>query len=196
VDVRGTGKFHIDRQPFVQIIPLLSLAHISVIWNIRQYQVIEAERQHKIRTERQKADLEMAKSARTQAQREKLAKEAAANKRMAQLYREIDNLSQLNSQLLAQPVQEPKAPSDLTSLEAPDGAPRSNQGPALSIFAADKLIGVSGIESAGVPFQLLSGPVGNVAEVVGLGQPTGVFKVTCCWGTRFTCVDPFRVMTK
>lgn len=123
MNVQGIWKFAVARQSILLVVTLLSLLVISLMWNVRQYQVIDDERRHKIATERQKAALDVADAAPIQAQRLKQAKEAAANKRMEELYHEIDNLSQLSSQLLAQPKREPTSPADLSSLEAPDDAP-------------------------------------------------------------------------
>ncbi len=120
---QGTWKFSVARRSILLVLLLLSVLIISLIWNVQQYQLINDKHRHKIASEQEKAALDMASAARIQAQREKRAKEAVANKRMEELYREIDNLSQLGSQLLAQPIREPKSPTDLSSLEAPDDAP-------------------------------------------------------------------------
>ena len=75
-----------------------------------------------LRNER-KSTRDVAEVARTQARREKKAEEAAANERMQQLYREIDNLSQISDRLLTQPMRQPKSPSTINGLEAADGLP-------------------------------------------------------------------------
>jgi hypothetical protein len=123
MDVRGAWRFRVASRSLVQIIPLLVLLVLSLIWNVRQYRLIEYERQRALTTEREKAKQDAAEVARAQARRQKKAEEATANQRMQQLYRELDNLSQISDRLLTQPVQQPKSPSAVDGLEAGDGPP-------------------------------------------------------------------------
>jgi uncharacterized membrane protein YcjF (UPF0283 family) len=123
MDVRGARKFHLASRYLVLIIPLLVVLVVSIIWNVRQYRLIEYERQRSLATEREKAERDATELARTQARREKKAEEAAANQRMQELYREIDNLGQISDRLLTQPVRQPKSPSMISRLEAADGPP-------------------------------------------------------------------------
>jgi F0F1-type ATP synthase membrane subunit b/b' len=123
MDVRGARKFRLASRYLVLIIPLLVVLVVSIIWNVRQYRLIEYERQRSLATEREKAERDATELARTQARREKKAEEAAANQRMQELYREIDNLSQISDRLLTQPVRQPKSPSTISRLEAADGPP-------------------------------------------------------------------------
>jgi F0F1-type ATP synthase membrane subunit b/b' len=123
MDVQEARKFFVRHWSLVLVILLVILVVISLTWNVRQYRLIKRERQHTIATERAKAEREVTEAARTQARREKKADEAAANQRMQQLYREIDNLSQISDRLLTEPVRQPKVPSTVDSLEGADGSP-------------------------------------------------------------------------
>jgi uncharacterized membrane protein YcjF (UPF0283 family) len=123
MDVQEARKFFVRHWSSVLVILLIILVVISLTWNVRQYRLIKRERQRTIATERAKAEHEATAAARTQAWREKKANEAAANQRMQQLYREIDNLSQISDRLLTEPVRQPKVPSTRDNLEGADGLP-------------------------------------------------------------------------
>jgi flagellar biosynthesis/type III secretory pathway M-ring protein FliF/YscJ len=123
MDVQEARKFFGRHWSSVLVILLVILVVISLTWNVQQYRLIKRERQRTIATERAKAEREATEAARTQARREKKADEAAANQRMQQLYREIDNLSQISDRLLTEPVRQPKVPSTVDSLEGADGLP-------------------------------------------------------------------------
>ena len=123
MDVQEARKFFVRHWSSVLVILLVILVVISLTWNVRQYRLIKRERELTIATERAKAERDAAEAARTQARREKKADEAAANQRMQQLYREIDNLSQISDRLLTEPVRQPKVPSTVDSLEGADGPP-------------------------------------------------------------------------
>ena len=123
MDVQEARKFFVRHWSSVLVILLVILVVISLTWNVRQFRLIKRERERTIATERAKAERDAAEAARTQARREKKADEAAANQRMQQLYREIDNLSQISDRLLTEPVRQPKVPSKVDSLERADGPP-------------------------------------------------------------------------
>ena len=123
MDVQEARKFFVRHWSLVLVILLVILVVISLTWNVRQYRLIKRERERTIATERAKAERDAAEAARTQVRREKKADEAAANQRMQQLYREIDNLSQISDRLLTEPVRQPKVPSTVDSLEGADGPP-------------------------------------------------------------------------
>ena len=123
MDVQEARKFFVRYWSIVLVILLVMLVVISLTWNVRQYRLIKRERERTIATERAKAEREAAEAARTRARREKKADEAAANQRMQQLYREIDNLSQISDRLLTEPVKQPKVRSTVDSLEGADGSP-------------------------------------------------------------------------
>ena len=123
MDVQEARKFFVRHWSSVLVILLVVLVVISLTWNVRQYRFIKRERQRTIATERAKSEREASEAARTQAAREKKADEAAANQRVQQLYREIDNLSQISDRLLTEPVRQPKVPITVDSLEGADGSP-------------------------------------------------------------------------
>jgi hypothetical protein len=123
MDIRGAGKFHVASRSSVLITLLFILVVVSLIWNVRQNRLIEHARQQRIATERAKAEQAATEAARAQVWREKKAAEAAAIERMQQLYREIDNLSQISERLVAQPMRQSTAPSTTSSREAAEGSP-------------------------------------------------------------------------
>lgn len=47
-----------------------------------------------------------------------------------------------------------------------------------------------------IPFQLLADAICDVAEVIGFGQPSGIFKIARRWRARFAGVNPFGVMAE
>jgi Tfp pilus assembly protein PilX len=123
MDVQEARKFFVRHWSSVLVILLAILVVVSLTWNVRQYRLIKRERERTIAMEHVKAERQAAEAARTQARREKKADEAAANQRMQQLYREIDNLSQISDRLLTEPVRQPKVPSTVDNLEGADGSP-------------------------------------------------------------------------
>lgn len=63
----------------------------------------------------------------------------------------------------------------------------------------DKVVGGPGIFDAhvlGVPLDFFASAVGDVAEVVGFGQKTGVFEIGAAGLAIFTAGDPFFVMAR
>jgi flagellar biosynthesis/type III secretory pathway M-ring protein FliF/YscJ len=124
MDVQGAGKFRDAIRIRLVTVLLVLLVVVSLIWNVRQYRLIERERQRTTAMERAKAEEEATdERAQAQGRREKKAEEAAANQRMQQLYREIDNLSQISDRLLAQPVRQPRSPSPVDSLGTAEAHP-------------------------------------------------------------------------
>ena len=73
------------------------------------------------------------------------------------------------------------------------------QCPSLAILAADERVGLGGVgggELDGVPLELLAGAVGDVAQVVGLGQPAGVLEVAGRRRAGLAGVDPLGVVAE
>src|SRR5207302_1816616 len=71
--------------------------------------------------------------------------------------------------------------------------------PTFAVFAAEEAVGfgrVAGAHVFRVPFQLLAGAVGDVAEVVRLREPAGVFKVGRGRRAGLASLDPFGVVTR
>src|SRR5437879_6044807 len=74
----------------------------------------------------------------------------------------------------------------------------SGQRPALAVLAADVGLGLGGIrvaEPLRVPLQLLAGAVGDIAQVVGLGQPARVVEVAERRCARLAGVELLGVVT-
>ena len=124
MDVPTARRFRVTGRSLVLSFPLLILLVVSVTWNVWQYRQMEYLHGRMRVTEREKTKETTSEEARTQAHRAREAENAAArNERMQQLYREIDNLSQMNERLLAQPVQQPASQSTIDSPEAADAPP-------------------------------------------------------------------------
>jgi hypothetical protein len=115
MDVLRARRFRAVGRSLVLIFPLLILLVVSGTWNVWQYRHMEYVRQRMLVTEREKAKETISEEARIQAGRAKAAENAAANARMQQLYREIDNLSQMNERLLAEPIQQPASETTIDS---------------------------------------------------------------------------------
>src|SRR5262249_18633839 len=73
----------------------------------------------------------------------------------------------------------------------------SRQFPALAIVAAEQFLGLGRVANAhgfGVPFETLAGAVGDVAQVVRLGQQSTVAEVTRRRRAGLASAQPFRVV--
>src|SRR5579883_2136738 len=71
--------------------------------------------------------------------------------------------------------------------------------PALAVFAMEERLGlggIGGIELGGVPLQRLAGAVGDIAQVVGLGEPARVVEVAGCRRAGLAGVDPLGVVAQ
>jgi hypothetical protein len=123
MDVSRARRIRVVGRSLVPIFPLLILLVVSVMWNVWQYRRIDHARQRMLITEREKAKEAASEAARIQARRAKEAENAAANERTQQLYREINNLSQMSERLLAQPTEQPASQSMTDSPETADGLP-------------------------------------------------------------------------
>jgi hypothetical protein len=124
MDALRARRLPVTSRSLMLIIPILILLVLSVIWNVWQYRLVKQARQLALATEREKAQQVATEAAHIEARRKKKAEDAAALQRTQQLYREIENLSQLSDQLSdqlhAQPVQQLTPPS---SDEAANGPP-------------------------------------------------------------------------
>jgi hypothetical protein len=123
MDVWAVQKIFGTSQSFKLTILLLSLLVVSLVCNAWQYRLIKDERQHRIAIEIKKAECDTVEAEQTQVRREKKAKEIAANERMQQLYREIENLTELSGRLLIQPISQPTSPNVISSLDVTDDSP-------------------------------------------------------------------------
>ncbi len=69
--------------------------------------------------------------------------------------------------------------------------------PALAVFTAYERLGIGsigGTHRLGIPMEFLAGAVGDVAEVVGLCQQTGVLEVAQGRCAAFAGIDPVLVV--
>jgi hypothetical protein len=123
MNIWGLRKFDRLCQSSVRTILLLSVLAISLLCNAWQYRLIKAERGQTIVAERMKAERDAAEADERRLRRVKQTKESAATERLQQLYREIENLSEMNGRLLAEPLPQPTSPNVISSLKATDGQP-------------------------------------------------------------------------
>src|SRR5215510_16109632 len=78
-------------------------------------------------------------------------------------------------------------------------SPNLDQVPTLAIHASDQRLDLGRVlraEFLEVPFELLTRPEGDVAEVVRFGQPARVFKVASSGRAGLTSVNPLGVMAE
>src|SRR6185436_8685700 len=71
--------------------------------------------------------------------------------------------------------------------------------PAFAVRAANKFVGFGSVFRAKffrVPLQSLADAIGDVAEMIGFGQPAGVLEVGAGGRAAFASGDPFGVMTR
>src|SRR5262249_31426599 len=77
--------------------------------------------------------------------------------------------------------------------------PRSGERPPLAILPTDERLGlgrIAGVQPGGIPLQLLPGTIGDIPQVVGLGQPPGIGEGTGRRLARLAGVNPLRVMAQ
>jgi uncharacterized membrane protein (DUF106 family) len=118
MNVAGAWKFHVSSRLRALIIPLVILLMASVFWNLYQHRVIEQDR---TATQQKEIAAVQKEAERAEARRKKNAEWAASDARVQQLYREINNLSEINERLLSQPQRSaPKKTNDLGDI---DGLP-------------------------------------------------------------------------
>jgi len=92
MDCSGVARFRAAIKPFTLTIPLCAILSVSVLINFRQYRLIQqqtANAKVKKQTEEQR-----------QAELKQRTARAAANKRVDQLYQEIESLSRASDQIL------------------------------------------------------------------------------------------------
>jgi hypothetical protein len=103
MDDQRLRKFGITSRFWVITMALCGLLVASVVWNVRQHVLLERHRLKVMAEERKEAARIEAEAQQTQARLARKAKDHAANLRVQQLYREIDNLTRINEQLLDPP---------------------------------------------------------------------------------------------
>ena len=102
MDVAGARKFRVSSRSLALIVPLVTLLATSIFWNLRQHRLIEQEHLADQRAEAARAKEE---AERTAARMRKNTAWAASDARLQRLYREINNLSQINERLVSEPQQ-------------------------------------------------------------------------------------------
>jgi hypothetical protein len=123
IDVGGTWKFSVSSRSLVLIVPLFTLLFASVIWNFWQYRLIERHNLETMATQQAAAARAQVEAEQARARMKKKAKNDAADQRVQQLYREIDNLGRINEQLLAQPLRQRNTLRRTGGLKESDGMP-------------------------------------------------------------------------
>jgi hypothetical protein len=123
IDVGGARKFYVSSRSLVLIVALFSLLLASVIWNFWQYRLIEHHRMQVLAIQRAVAAHAEMETEQAGTRMKKKAETDAADQRVQQLYREIDNLSRINEQLLSQPQRQQSAPRKISGLEETVGIP-------------------------------------------------------------------------
>jgi hypothetical protein len=119
---RGAGKLGVSSRSWMVIIPLFVLLLGSALWNIRHYKLVEHYRLKVVAEERAKAARANSEVQQAQARLAKKAEHDAADLRVQQLYREIDNLSRINEQLLEQPPRQLRTQIKVEDLVKANGA--------------------------------------------------------------------------
>ena len=112
----GARKVRVSSRSLRVIIPVLALLVASGFWNVRQYRLLERQRLRDQAAQR-------AEAARAEALRKKNAEWAASDTRLQQLYREIDTLTRMNEQILADPVIKQTGPIKGEGNQEPDDVP-------------------------------------------------------------------------
>jgi hypothetical protein len=122
MNVGGARKFRISTRSLMLIVGLFAFLMASLFWNIRQYRLIEQERQQALAAEREKAARVKAEEAeQNQARIKKNADWASSDARVQQLYREIDSLTRVNEHVLAQPLPGQNTPEKTSAVVVIDG---------------------------------------------------------------------------
>jgi uncharacterized membrane protein (DUF106 family) len=118
MNVAGAWKFHVSSQSWALIVPLVILLMSSAFWNLYQHRLIEEDR---TAAQQKEAARTQEEADRAEARRKKNAEWAASDARVQQLYREINNLSEINERLLSQPQR--SAPKKIDDVGRADGLP-------------------------------------------------------------------------
>jgi hypothetical protein len=118
MDVTGARKFHVSSRSLLLIIPLVTSLAASVFWNLRQHRLSE---QKHAAAQREQVARAREETERVAARLKKNAEWAASDARVQQLYREIANFSQINDQLLAEPL--PRTPKKIDNASEADDSP-------------------------------------------------------------------------
>jgi hypothetical protein len=110
MDSEGTRKFHLSRRSLALILSLTSLLVMSVFWNFHQRRLIASEHERLMAVQSKETARANEEAEQAAARKKRNAKWAGSDARLQQLYREIDTLSRLNDQVVAQPEPKRKTP--------------------------------------------------------------------------------------
>jgi hypothetical protein len=103
MDIVGTRKFQLSKRSLALAVSLITLLGISVFWNLQQRRLIAAEHQRLMTVQKKETTRANEAAEQAAARKKRNAKWAGSDARLQQLYREIDTLSRLNEQVVAQP---------------------------------------------------------------------------------------------
>jgi hypothetical protein len=103
MDSEGTRKFHLSKRSLALTVSLITLLVMSVVWNLHQRRLIAWERERLIVIQSKETARANEEAEQAAARKKRNDKWAGSDARLQQLYREIDTLSHLNEQVVAQP---------------------------------------------------------------------------------------------
>ena len=103
MDIEGTRKFSLSKRSLALTVSLITLLGMSVFWNLQQRRLIAAERQRLMIVQNKETVRANEEAEQAAARKRRNAKWAGSDARLQQLYQEIDTLSRLNEQVVAQP---------------------------------------------------------------------------------------------
>jgi hypothetical protein len=110
MDIEGTWKFDLSKRSLVLTVSLITLLGVSVFWNLQQRWLIAAERQRLMTIQSKETARANEEAEQAAARKQRNARWAGSDARLQQLYREIDTLSRLNEQVVAQPQPQRSTP--------------------------------------------------------------------------------------
>jgi hypothetical protein len=103
MDIEGTRKFRLSKRSLGLTVSLITLLGISVFWNLQQRRLIAAERERLMTIQSKETTRASEEAEQATARKQRNAKWAGSDARLQQLYSELDTLSRLNEQVVAQP---------------------------------------------------------------------------------------------
>jgi hypothetical protein len=103
MDIEGTRTFRLSKRSLGVTVSLITLLGISVFWNLQQRRLIAAERERLATIQSKETTRASEEAERAAARKQRNAKWAGSDARLQQLYSELDTLSRLNEQVVAQP---------------------------------------------------------------------------------------------
>jgi hypothetical protein len=121
VDGEGARRLLRSSRSSIVITVLSTLLLASLIGNIQQYSLLEHYCLHIATEERpETVQAACAQTEQGNAQKTKKLNDSVADRRLQQLYREIDNLSRMNEQILAEPLNPRRMPPNTAGMNETD----------------------------------------------------------------------------